>query len=319
MSEKKVTNYVVKLTKEQIKKLENILLDRGWDISSFQYAYWRAMKDKTTIVAYNSGKVTIQGRGTEEFITFTLEPEITKEVKFGYEAEEKSSKSINNTNILPLPHAGIDESGKGDFFGPLVIACAYVDETDELALQKLGVQDSKNIKSDIKMHKMSLGIRDILYGKYAIISIGNEAYNKMYENIDNLNKLLAWGHSRALENLLKKVPHCDSVIADKFGNNTLIKRALMEQGKKVRLVQETKAERDIAVAAASILARDEFVQKLKTLGNLHKMELPKGCSQKVEKVVAQLLKRDGEDKFAQYAKLHFKTLNKVKSKIGYKI
>ena len=312
MSKNKRTSYVVELNETQILKLENVLKNAGWEFSTLQYTHWKAKIQKCNVVAYNSGKVTVQGAGTEDFVTFILEPQITLEAKFGYEDILFKDAEDDLGELIPFPHAGIDESGKGDFFGPLVVACVFVSEDTKEKLRGIGVQDSKAIKSDAKIAKLSSQIKKICQDQFAVIAIGNESYNNMYNNIQNLNKLLAWGHSRTLENLLEKVPECNSVLVDKFArNDAVVKNALLEKGKKIKVVQKTKAEQDIAVAAASILARDGFVKKMKAMSDEFKIEFPKGCNKRVEAAGKQFIKKYNEDDIAKVAKLHFKTLNKI--------
>ncbi len=307
-------SHVTTVTEEQIIKLSEILKTSCWELTNAPHAHWKAKSSNCNIIAYNSGKLVVQGKGTEEFVLFILEPRITGIAQFGYEEELGLTKpdEIVDPILIPLPHAGIDESGKGDFFGHLTIACAFVDEEAGDKLLNMGVQDSKNIKSDKKIIKISLDIKKVLKNKFAIVAIGPEAYNKMYYNFSNLNKLLAWGHARALENLLEKVPNCKSVLADKFGNERLIKNALMEKGKKLKLVQQTKAERDIAVAAASILARAEFVRRMNMLEKqLDDIKLYKGCSAKVEEAAKKIVRKYGKNELTKYVKIHFKTYNKI--------
>ncbi len=146
---------------------------------------------------------------------------------------------------------GIDESGKGDYFGPLVIAAVFVTPTTQTDLSLMQVRDSKKL-SDGRVREMAPDIR--LLCPHSIVAIGPQRYNELYTKIRNLNRLLAWGHARALENLLQQVD-CSLAIADQFGDEQLILNALQEKGKQIRLVQRTKAESDLAVAAASILAR----------------------------------------------------------------
>ena len=149
--------YVETFTKEQIVKLQAHLNSQGWEFSDLQYAHWKAKKDKTNVSAFNSGKVSIQGKGTKELVQFFIEPEITGQAKFGYEEilfESDSPEQLEQ-------HGGIDESGKGDFFGPLVICCAYTDEYSAKKLFKLGVKGSKSIKSDKKMITMEEEIKKI--------------------------------------------------------------------------------------------------------------------------------------------------------------
>jgi ribonuclease HIII len=315
MKSNKITSYSIKLDEDKINKLEAILKSKCWDFKDVPYAHWGASSGNgVNVVAYCSGKVCIQGKGTKDFILYTLEPDVTGRAELGYtnDGVENDAGEL----ILAFPHAGIDESGKGDFFGPLVVACVYVDEKNVQILEKSGVQDSKLIKNDKKIQLISKKIMAIVEGKFALVSIGPESYNNIYSKMKNLNKLLAWGHARALENLLEKAPECKLVLADKFGNERLIKNALMKQGRNMELIQKTKAERDIAVAAASILARAEFVKRLEMLGNNAGVTLPKGAGRNVDKVVKNLIVENGVEFLEKFGKMHFKTVTKVLDSIN---
>ena len=301
--------YVETLTEIQIVKFKEHLVGQNWEFSELAYAHWKARFNKTSVSAYKSGKVCIQGKGTKELVQFYVEPEITGEARFG---NEDVYFETDNAEQLS-PHAGIDESGKGDFFGPLVVCCAYTDETSAKALFKLGVKDSKAIKSDKKMKSLDEQIRKILKGKFAIITLGNEAYNRFYEKSRNLNNMLGWGHARSLENLLEKVPSCKMAISDQFTKAAAVRSALMEKGKKIKLIERTKAEDDIAVAAASIIARAEFVRKMEALGKEYGLTLPKGASSKVIECGKELVKKFGSEVLSQVSKVHFKTTKDVLS------
>ena len=306
----KIKNYVTKLDTKQIKELETILINQGWDMTAIPYAHWKAKKEKTNIVAYQSGKLVIQGKDTEDIVLFIVEPEILKEASLGYE-----KKTTQEEEEIPFtPHAGIDESGKGDFFGPLVVAAVFVDDESNSRLSALGVKDSKLIKSDVKILKIAKEIRTIVKGDFSVMPIGPEAYNRLYNNFKNLNRLLAWGHSRTLENLLEKEIDCPWALADKFGNEELIKNALFNKGKNIILKQQTKAESDIAVAAASILARAEFVTRIKKLGDDLNTVIPKGASAKVLEKAAQILDEHGIEKLDSISKNHFRTRENVLEK-----
>jgi len=309
-----IKSYSIKLTENQRLKLTEIISDGTWEVSEIPYAYWKAKKNNASIVAYNSGKFVVQGKGTQEFIEFILEPEITGILPDLHNKTADSEKRENEH--LPLPHAGIDESGKGDFFGPLVIAAVFVDKSMECALLDAGVKDSKVIKNEKKIIEIASKIRNIVKGKFAVVAIGPESYNRLYDNIKNLNKLLAWGHARVLENILEKAPECNVALSDKFGNASLIENALLENGKKITLHQKTKGESDIAVAAASIIARDEFVRRLKQLGEPLGFDLPKGASAKVEEMAKEAVLTHGRDILAKIAKLHFKTTKKIMDTIN---
>lgn len=294
--------YVCTLTKEQIALLEEILCAASCELKAAPYCEFKTEYHEASIAAYSSGKLVVQGKGTGEFVDFLLEPQILKGDAF--------AGMIAETEFFP--HAGLDESGKGDFFGPLVIACVFVE--DRAAAEKLaslGVRDSKAIKSDAKVAQIAQQILPAVNGQAAVVAIGPEAYNRFYDNIRNLNRLLAWGHARTLENLLEKVPACTSALADKFGDERLIRNALMEQGRKIELRQQTKAESDIAVAAASILARAEFVRRMSLLGKEVGMELPKGAGPQVDKIARSLAEQGGRALLSTVAKMHFSTAAKA--------
>jgi ribonuclease HIII len=211
------------------------------------------------------------------------------------------------TNLSSLNRIGIDESGKGDYFGPLVIAAVFVTPALEQDLALMQVRDSKKI-SDGRILEMAPDIR--LLCPHSLVAIGPQRYNELYAKIKNLNRLLAWGHARALENLLQQVD-CDLAIADQFGDERLILNALQEKGKQIRLVQRTKAESDLAVAAASILARADFLQRLDRLSQELSTTLPKGASAAVELAGRMVVKKYGRDRLGSVAKLHFKTTKQV--------
>ena len=265
--------------------------------------------DSCRINLYKSGKLLVQGKGAKDWVEFILEPNILKRVVIGYD-EELDPQAFQ-------PHMGIDESGKGDYFGPLVIASAYTNAERVQKLREIGVQDSKRIRSDRKILTLAKEIRNILNDEFALITIGPAAYNRMYEKIGNVNKMLAWGHARAIENLLDKVPDCPRALSDKFGPSNRIKSALMEKGAKIELEQKTKAESDPAVAAASILARAGFVMALKQLEKQQDHMLPKGASDLVQKAAQQLIEKKSPSILMETAKCHFKTTDKVLSPMGY--
>ena len=303
MAEKKVTSYVCTVTEEQAEQLRLLLDGRGWKFSEQPYARWKAELEKTNGVAYNSGKLTVQGGGTEDFVTFLLEPEILHTFTFGYE-EEPAEEAVD-------PHGGVDESGKGDFFGPLCIAGVYADEVTGPKLRAIGCCDSKLIKSSKKIMELSAGIREIAGNGWTAVVIGPESYNRLYAKFGNLNRLLAWGHARVIENLLEKVPACPRMLSDKFADERLIRRALLTRGREIRLDQRTKAESDVAVAAASILSREQFLRGMAKLEAEFGIELPRGAGPQVKAAGRSLMERFGASVFERCAKTHFKTWNEL--------
>src|SRR5574338_916922 len=223
-----------------------------------------------------------------------------------------------NMMIASQPRArieriGIDESGKGDYFGPLVIAAVFVDATTQGELALMEVRDSKKI-SDGRILEMARDIKTIC--PHSVIAIGPQKYNELYAKIKNLNRLLAWGHAKALENLLERGVTCERAISDQFGDERLILNALQEKGRKIVLEQRPKAESDLAVAAASILARAEFLLRLKRLSEEIGTTLPKGASPAVELAGKMIVKKHGRERLESVAKLHFKTTKAVLGEVA---
>ncbi|MFW6116462.1 MAG: ribonuclease HIII [bacterium] len=221
---------------------------------------------------------------------------------------------------MPFPHIGTDESGKGDYFGPMVVAGVWLDEVTQKKLEVLGVRDSKTL-SDDKCRRLAVEIRALCAGKYEEVEISPERYNMLYEQFQRenkkLNHLLAWGHARALESLLSRHAS-DHAVADQFGDEKYIKSKLMEKGKTVQLVQTAKAERYIAVAAASILARDRFLLRLQQIGRQFGVVLPKGASPEVIQAGRELVEKGGVVVLRRVAKLHFKTTSLILEQRGGK-
>jgi ribonuclease HIII len=207
-----------------------------------------------------------------------------------------------------IERIGIDESGKGDYFGPLVIAAVFVDATTQGELKLMDVRDSKKL-SDGRILEMAPDIKTIC--PHSVIAIGPKKYNELYTKIKNLNRLLAWGHAKALENLLERGVTCERAISDQFGDERLILHALQEKGRRIVLEQRTKAESDLAVAAASVLARAEFLLRLKRLSDEVGTTLPKGASPAVQLAAKMVIKKHGRERLGSVAKLHFKTTQSI--------
>jgi len=302
-------SYTFKLTKEQQETLEELLNTHQYRQENVPHTLLAVSTFGCRINLYKSGKLLVQGKGAHDWVTFTLEPKVLKNVTVGYE-------DILDPSTIQ-PHMGIDESGKGDFFGPLIIASAYVNKELVEKLREIGARDSKTITSDNVALNMAREIRKLLGERYSIVSIGPRAYNRMYAKMQNVNKILAWGHARAIENLLEKVPDCPRALSDKFGPTRRIEQVLMKKGRKIKMEQKTKAESDPAVAAASILARAQFIYALKKMGEEYGIEFPKGASAKVRKEAEKLVAEKGPAILLDCAKCHFQTTDKVLAEVGY--
>jgi ribonuclease HIII len=203
---------------------------------------------------------------------------------------------------------GSDESGKGDFFGPLVIAAVAVDTTSWRVLETLGVQDSKRL-TDARIAPLAAQIRDA--APHEVITIMPARYNELWRTFGSVNRLLGWAHARAIENVLERAPQATAAVADQFGDESIIRKALFERGRTVTLVQMHRAESDPAVAAASVLARAEFVRRLDGLSRDAGVRLPKGASAAVDTVARALVRSRGADVLSSLAKVHFKNTQRA--------
>jgi ribonuclease HIII len=239
----------------------------------------------------------------EEFVKFELEPKILGEAKLGYE-EVHSPEMFES-------HFGVDESGKGDFFGPLVIAGVYVDRGIARKLVDAGVQDSKRIGSDARIRGLSETIRKTAGGLVETVLIGPQRYNELYEKFGNLNKLLGWGHARVIENLLGKKPDCPRALSDQFADARVVEQSLLRHGRKIDIQQRTRAESDIAVAAASILAREGFINWLERRGKELGVRLERGVSENVKEIAKKLVEMSGPQALREVAKVHFRTAHEI--------
>ena len=299
---------VFSLADSQQKKLVQIIRQGNYRLREAPYTVLAAEGTNCQIILYNSGKLVVQGRGATDWVTFVLEPEVLGKAQLGYE-EILQPESVT-------PHMGVDESGKGDFFGPLVIAAAYTDPALAAAFRERNVRDSKTISSDRVAEKMADDLRSLLGRRFSLVVIGPRAYNRLYAQMGNVNRLLAWGHARAIENLLAEVPDCPRALSDQFGPKHRIETALRARAVKIKLDQRHKAESDPAVAAASVLARAGFLRGLRELGVNAGITLPKGAAACVQDAARQFIRKHGAAALGDVAKLHFKTTDAVLAGLG---
>lgn len=301
--------YTIKLTDAQA-HLVKLRLDReGFRAHPTPHARFAGRKEGLTIVFYHSGKLVVQGKGTQDFVQFFLEPEVLGEARLGYE-EHLHPRAYE-------PHMGVDESGKGDFFGPMVVSAVFATSEAIRAFREAGVKDSKNISSDARALDLDRAIRKTPGSTAATVPIGPAAYNRMHRTMGSVNRILGWGHARAIENVLEQVdPHetgavCARAISDQFGKKETVLRALMTRGRKIELEQRHKAEEDLVVAAASIVARAEFILALRRMEKRWEIEFPKGASALVLAAGREFVRKHGANHLGEVAKLHFQTTQKV--------
>jgi ribonuclease HIII len=299
-----MNSYTHSLVQEQVARLRALLQELGFEFSPKQWTIFFAQKNKLSVAVYEKGpKVLVQGKGVEEFVQFELEPKILGEARLGYE-------EVHSPEMFE-PHLGVDESGKGDFFGPLVVSGVYVDRGIARKLLDAGVQDSKRIGTDARIRALGEIIRKSAGGLVETVLIGPQRYNELYEKFGNLNKLLGWGHARVIENLLTKKPDCPRALSDQFADAHLIEQSLLHHGQKIYIEQRPKAESDIAVAAASILAREAFINWLERRGKELGLRLERGASASVKEAAKKLVKMKGTVALREVAKVHFRTAHEV--------
>jgi ribonuclease HIII len=305
----KKTSFTFKLNPKQQEALQAMLAHGNYRPATVPHTLVAVKAEDCSVSLYTSGKCLVQGKGAEDFVIFYLEPNVLGRASHGYE------KILNPASVSS--HMGIDESGKGDFFGPLVISAAYVDPDLARLMEAMGVKDCK-LLSDKQVFYIGGKLRALLGPqRFALVSIGPEAYNRLYAKIRNVNRLLAWGHGRAIENLLETVPGCPRAVADQFGAEHLIKRALQKKGREIQLEQHHKAESDIAVAAASILAREGFLRSLQRMSETLGVPVLKGASEQVRAAAETLVRKEGAGVLLRTCKCHFRTTDQVLAACGH--
>jgi ribonuclease HIII len=278
-------------------KLQEDLLDQGFQLTNPPYTIFSAKKNNISCTLYTSGKLTVQGKGKDEFIRFYLEPEILGNLNYSH-----PEVSLDLTARI-----GIDEAGKGDYFGPLCIAGIQANSEQIKELLALGVKDSKKM-SDALVKTLSYKIKQVV--PYTIVRLTPKKYNELYESFHNLNRLLAWGHATAIGDLVEKTG-CRNAIIDQFADESVVITALKNKRLDIHLTQRHRGEEDIVVAAASILARSAFLEGLEELGTHVSMTLPKGAAAHVTQAAKNLVAKHGEEVLKVVAKLHFKMTHEI--------
>ncbi len=274
-------------------KLVKDLQEQGFEISTPDYTVFSAKSKGISCTLYKSGKLMVQGKNKDSFIEFYLEPEVLKTFDYSYK----------NLDFDATPRIGIDESGKGDFFGPLCVAGVFAQGEEISKLHELGVCDSKQL-SDAAILKIGKKIQTQFI--HHIVKITPKKYNELYAQFLNLNRLLAWGHATVIEQITSRT-HCKRAIIDQFADDHVVLTAIKRKHLNIELVQRHRAEEDLVVAAASILARMTFVEGLQQLSAEYGFELPKGASSRVIEAGQALVHKYGKGILSLTSKSHFKT------------
>ena len=289
--------FVTKIDLGLAAKLKVDLPAQGFVLASPQYTVFQAKKKGVSCTLYESGKLVVQGKEMAEFIEFYLEPEVLQSFAFSY----------SQLDLDLTPRIGADESGKGDLFGPLCVAALYASGDQINELSKLGIQDSKKM-NDKKM----IGIAKELKKNFThhIVRIGSLKYNELYSKFGNLNRMLAWQHTVGLENIIQKTT-CRYVILDQFASEHVMENMLKQKKVELDLTQRTKAEEDIVVAAASVLARVAFLDGLWQLEQDWNFSFPKGSGAQAKAAGKKFVAEHGPENLKKVAKMHFKTASEI--------
>lgn len=332
----KKTSYTFELSNDQQELLLGLMVNGNFRKREVPYSLYSIEGEKFNATLYakekhGKRKLCVQGSGAQDFVEFQLVPTGVVSVEFGYE-------DVLHPEVASA-HAGSDESGKGDYFGPLVVCCAYVDETilegmkkftyldSQNRVRKLEVKDCKQM-SDAQVLMAGASLRRLLGPSgYAVVKLGPAAYNRLYAKIKNINRMLAWAHGTAIEELLEKRPGCNRVVVDQFAPTELtIRRALKERGKKATVEQRHKAESDVAVAAASVIARELFIRACQDMGKEcfgtetaagQNEKIPLGSSDpRVRELAEAMVRKNGPVWLMNHCKAHFQTTDKVLAACG---
>jgi len=297
MKNKHSAPFVAILDAAQQEKLKVDLSAQGFSFHTAPYACFCAKKQGISCTLYTSGKLVVQGRAKEEFLQFYLEPELLQDLSFSHP----------ELAFSPSARIGMDEAGKGDFFGPLCVAALFAPENSISKLLQLGVKDSKKLQ-DSQVLEISRSLKENF--SYKILTLMPKTYNRLYERYHNLNLLLAWAHATVLEELSHKT-HCKEALLDQFANPNIMTKILSYKHLDVHLTQRTHAEEDPVVAGASILARAAFVEGIEELERITGLTLPKGASLPVKNAAKMLVKERGLEMLYHVSKHHFKTTAEV--------
>lgn len=232
--------------------------------------------------------------------------------------QEERSSQIHDSSVAK--HAwqswiGSDECGKGDYFGPLVVCAFKADISMEGELRILGVRDSKQLK-DPQIIQIATALYQKFPGCMSGIVLKPQRYNQIISDMKaknrNLNDLLAWQHSGVILELLSRYPKMDGILVDQFSKTKKVAIALKGKDPSLNVVERSGAESDLAVAAASILARYQFLNAMNELSKRFKLKLPLGASANVDKVAREFVKKHGLERLGEVAKLHFKNSERVR-------
>ncbi len=291
--------FTVKMPASEEPVVRGFFETNGFEFGDLAHAFWRARGPGCNATFYRSGKLLLQGPEADMWRGL-LGDDSDHAIPYHQALAKHPSPP-------PDVWVGTDEAGKGDYFGPLVVAGVAMKRSNLELLQVLGVDDSKAL-NDAKIPDMARGIEAMC--DYEVLFLSPGKYNELYTRIGNLNRLMAWAHSRVIANLLER-SDATYVLVDKFAHESLVRRALGDELGHAQLDQRTKAEEDPAVAAASVLARAAFLRGLNSLSRRFDIDLRKGAGAPTLASGRRFLETHGREPLREVAKLHFKTTQQI--------
>lgn len=268
------------------------------------YAIFQAQEEDTVITLYESGKAMFQGTSAD--VDAAMWGTVLDNTKEKQEEQKKKDQKYHNCSSV-----GSDEVGTGDYFGPIVVTAAYVKKEDVEKLEKLGVGDSKKITDD-KIKKITPELIKIV--KYRSMILTNKEYNEKYTKDINMNKIKAILHNKVLYQLMtEEKPNVDYIVVDEFARENRYYEYLNGIPNIQRNITfMTKAEdKNLAVAAASIISRYIFLKEFDKLSDSIHIPLPKGAGRDVDEIGEEIVEKYGEEKLQEIAKVNFKNTDRI--------
>lgn len=296
-------NIVIKVNDETKQKMIEYYKDKVRD-KKIPYAIFQAQEEDTVITLYESGKAMFQGTSAD--VDAAMWGTVLDNTKEKLEEQKKKDLKYHSCSSV-----GSDEVGTGDYFGPIVVTAAYVKKEDVEKLEKLGVGDSKKITDD-KIKKITPKLIKIV--KYRSMILTNKEYNEKYTKDINMNKIKAILHNKVLYQLItEEQPKIDYIIVDEFARENRYYEYLNGMPNIQRNITfMTKAEdKNLAVAAASIISRYIFLKEFDKLSDSIHIPLPKGAGRDVDTIGEEIVEKWGEEKLQDIAKVNFKNTDRI--------
>ncbi|MEM9802695.1 MAG: ribonuclease HIII [Planctomycetota bacterium] len=293
--------YVTKVPRSGFAALRARVAEGPFTFRPVPHAEFSAKGEGVVATLYSSGKLVVQGEAPLAFVArwTDLEPEPSKPAA--------PRRSPDAPLDLEPPVTGSDEAGKGDYFGPLVVAAVRADADALERLAELGVADSKTL-TDARALRIGAALREGF--EHAVRRVDPTEYNEIYPTYPALNPMLADLHAEVIGELAKAG---ENVVVDQFERRGLVRTRL--EPLSVRLTEVPRAERHLAVAAASIIARQEFLLGLQELSEAFGVPLHKGAGAPTDKAGVHLVRDQGESALHGAAKLHFKNTRKILDRV----